>query len=178
MSHRIVLKTLLIFVATISFAQPTRTQGSAIYLTSTMSLTEFNNHIFPIYKKKRVPGQGLQRINTQIPSMMVYDPSGNLIFYGKDATEDSSFLQNFPKSAVGLSKVDGLFQRDEVFEEVPEFARAKATIESDHHYLVFALTRSPFHISCGPQDTAIKEIAGKGSALKMDVLQLAVDVKK
>ncbi len=166
------------FVATISLAQQTRTQGSAIYLTSTMAVSEFNKNIFPIYKKRQKPGDGMYRTYTMIPSMMVYDPSGNLIFYGKDATEDATFLDNFPKSASGLGKVDGLFQRDEVFEEVPEFAKAKATIESDHHYLVFALTRSPFHISCGPQDTAIKEIAGKGAALKVDVLQLAVDVKK
>lgn len=151
---------------------------SSLFRQATMTASDFNKNIFPIYKKRQKPGDGMYRIYTQIPSMMVYDPSGNLIFYGKDATEDASFLRNFPQSAKGLGKVDGLFQRDEVFEEVPEFAKAKAAIESDHHYLVFALTRSPFHISCGPQDSAVKEIAEKGAALQVDVLQLAVDIKK
>lgn len=170
----------LVIAALLLLNQTRQASGaeSSIFLKSTMPLTEFNKYLFPIYKKKQKPGDGIQGIYTRLPSMMVYDPSGNLIYYGKDATEDASFLRNFPQSANGLGKVDGLFQRDEVFEEVPEFAKAKATVESDHHYLVFSLTRSPFHISCGPQDNAVKEIAEKGAALKVDVLQLAVDIKK
>src|ERR1035441_5876651 len=130
---------------------------NSVFLRSSMTLGDYNKYIFPIYHKTEQDGLKLQSVNTQIPSMMVYDPSGTLIFYGKESTQDAAFLRNFPASAKGLGKTDGLFLRDDLFQEVPEFAKAKGAIESDHHYLVFAITRSPFHKSCADQDMAVKE---------------------
>ncbi len=150
----------------------------AVFLQTVMTLSNFNKNIFPIYKRKQGPGGGMYGSYTMIPSIQVYDPSGNLIYYGKEGFENASFLRRFPVSAQGLGTTTGLFQRDELFEEVPEFANAKSQIESDHHYLIFALTLSGSNRFCVPQDNAIKDLVQKRTAIGVDVLQVALDMKK
>ncbi|WP_263356925.1 hypothetical protein [Acidicapsa ligni] len=112
-----------------------------------------------------------------MPILIVYNAAGVMVYSGFDPKKNSAFLRGLPQSIVGQGKAEGLLQRSEIFDAVPYFSTAKNAIESDHHVLVLSITQYPFSPWNALQDNAVKELAQKGSALKIDVLQAALDMK-
>ena len=52
---------------------------NSVFLRSSMTLGDYNKYIFPIYHKKEQDGLKLQSVNTQIPSMMVYEDRKSVV---------------------------------------------------------------------------------------------------
>jgi hypothetical protein len=149
---------------------------NVVYLNTVMKNQAFDNNLGAIFHQRQIADES-HRIMIHLPALMVYDPSGTLIYYGSDPGQNAAFLKRLPQSASGHEKADGLLQEDEIFMAVPEFAKARSVIQSSHRYLVFAMTQFPSNLMCAPQDNAVREIGQKGSAMKIDVLQVALDVR-
>ncbi|WP_263356924.1 hypothetical protein [Acidicapsa ligni] len=148
----------------------------SIYITTVLKFADFSKNVLPLFEKKK-SDDAVKNVTFRLPCIMVYNPAGVLIYYGSDPIANGSFLNHLPESAVGRTLTNGLLQRNEVFAAVPDFAKAKDTIKSDHHYLVFALTQFPSHPMCLPQDSAVRALRQRVGAASVDVLQIALDMK-
>lgn len=149
------------------------------FLTATIRNADFDNHLGAIYHQRNNQSASHQ-INVHIPAVYLYDPSGTLIYAGFDPNRNAALLQHLPQSAKGLQKVDGLLERNEIFNAVPEFVGARQKIEQAHHYLVLALTNFPHIAYEAKQDSAVRQVGEKSASsgvADIDVLQLAVDMR-
>ncbi len=158
-----------------------QTMTPSTYLTTRMKNSAFDNHLGAIYHQRKIQTAS-SRINVHIPAVYVYDPSGVLVYAGFDPNQNAVFLGHLPQSAKGLQKVDGLLERDEVFDAIPDFSSARQRIEQAHHYLVFALTNFPSFMQEAQQDNAVRQLGEKSTAansrtIRIDVLQVSLEMK-
>lgn len=158
-----------------------QTTAQTTYITARMKNLDFDNHLGEIYhQRKNQPAS--HRINVHLPAIYLYDPTGNLIYSGFDPNQNADFLRHLPQSARGLPRVDGLLERDEIFDAIPDFAVARQRIEQAHHYLVFALTNFPGVMQAAKQDNVVRQLGEQSSAANsaastIDVLQVFVDMR-
>jgi hypothetical protein len=141
-----------------------------------MAGSDFFQRLLPVVDKR--PHEGVQHINLYMPCMMVYDPDGVLIFYSTDATKNAAFLSGLPASTKGHTRTEGYLQREEALEIVPAFGNVKSTVKTDRRYLVLAITQTGNQPSCAAQDRAVEALERRQSSVDIDVLQLALDMKK
>jgi hypothetical protein len=167
---------LVAFLLTVSSISAETASGEAVYLSTTMKFSDFVKNVSPVFKQEG-SGDGPRRLTFRLPCILVYDPAGVLIYYGSDPKSNGDFLRGLPGSATGHTQTEGLLQRKDVFIAAPDFAKVKDTVLSDHRYLVIAITQFPSHPACLPQDSAVRALRERDGAARVDVLQIALDVK-
>lgn len=163
-----------------------QTTAQTTYLTARMKNLNFDNRLGAIYHQRKSQSAS-HRINVHIPAVYVYDPSGTLVYAGFDPNQNADFLRKLPQSAKGLQRVDGLLDRGEIFDAIPDFAVARQRVEQAHHYLVFAITNFPSLMQEAQQDNAVRQLGEKSTTANsaasnsrttsIDVLQLSIDMR-
>jgi hypothetical protein len=157
--------------------QPFNVYKDKVDIRISMAGSDFFQRMLPVIGRR--PHEGVQRLNLYMPCMMVYDPDGVLIYYSTDATKNAAFLSVLPAAVKGRTRIkEGYLQRDEALEIVPAFGNVKSMVQTDRRYLVLAITQTGNQPSCAAQDRAVEALERRQSSVDIDVLQLALDMKK
>jgi hypothetical protein len=116
-------------------------------------------------------------IRHDVPALYIYDPSGNLIYYGANNVENAKVLAELPQLPPRMEIPLDLLTRDGLFELVPDFAKAKNAIKGNSLYLVYSLVTSVDMKKDGVQPAATQALRKRASEAHINILELSLLVK-
>lgn len=120
------------------------------------------------------PSSGLV-FRHHFPELIIYDPSGSLVYFGIDIQQNLQALKQFPHFAKSTSVPAEQISMDGMLSLAPPIASTSEKIKRSHCYLIYSIVASKtINQRSVPQADAIYDLSRHMRELKVNIVQITL----